>query len=175
MAKTTHTVTKETRDLVNSIRRIVQALRVASRDSEKKLGLSAAQLFVLQKLKEEEDLSLNDLADRTLTHQSSVSVVVQRLVEKKLIKRDRSKEDARQLVLNLTDKGRKIVAKAPHARQEWMIDALEAMNPRSRKQFDATFKEFLQILHLDSDKPAPMLFADKGVFAPEKKRRSPKK
>jgi DNA-binding MarR family transcriptional regulator len=172
MAKKTRPISKETRAIINSIRRLVQALRVASRDSEKKVGLSAAQLFVLQKLKDEPDLSLNDLADRTLTHQSSVSVVVQRLVEKRLVKRDRSKEDARQLVLNLTEKGSKLVSHAPHARQDWLIEALEKMSPTARKQLDKNFVELLTLSHLYSEKPAPMLFAENGALqdAPRRSR-----
>lgn len=158
MSKISRPVSKETRTLINSIRRLVQALRVASRDSEKKVGLSAAQLFVLQRLRAEDDLSLNDLAERTLTHQSSVSVVVQRLVEKKLVKRERSEVDGRQLVLNLTEKGRKIISSAPSARQDWLIDSIEKMPPRSRKQLDTSFGELLAIAGLKSDRPPAMLF-----------------
>ncbi len=171
MAKGTRPVSKETRTLINSIRRLVQGLRVASRDSEKKVGLSSAQLFVLRKLEEEENLSLNDLADRTLTHQSSVSVVVQRLVEKKLIKRERSAQDARQLVLNITEKGRKLLTHAPSASQDWLIEAIEKMSTNERKLLDRSFAVLLKHSHLYSEKPAPMLFADKGVFAPPKRPR----
>src|SRR5438105_26745 len=83
----------ETRSILDSIRRIVRALRLADRAAEKRLGLSGAQLFVLHKLAVGPALSLNELADRTLTHQSSVSVVVQRLVKRKLAARARSGKD----------------------------------------------------------------------------------
>jgi len=55
----------------------VQALRVSSRAAERDVGLSAAQLFVLDRLAgADQALCVNELAQRTLTHQSSVSVVV---------------------------------------------------------------------------------------------------
>ncbi len=163
-------VSEETRSVITSIRRLVQSLRVASRDSEKKVGLSAAQLFVLKKLAEEKNLSLNTLADRTLTHQSSVSVVVQRLVEKGLINRERFIDDGRQLVLNLTSKGKKLVAKAPHARQDWLIVALETMTTKSRRQLDDRLIEMLKLCGLDHS-PAPMLFSDvEGAKKPKKKK-----
>lgn len=169
-SKHTSVVSDETRNIITSIRRLVQSLRVASRDSEKKVGLSAAQLFVLKKLEEEKDLSLNNLADRTLTHQSSVSVVVQRLVEKGLISRERFIDDGRQLVLNLTPKGKKLVAKAPHARQDWLIIALEEMTTKSRRQLDERLVEMLKLCGLDHS-PAPMLFSDnEGAKKPKKKK-----
>lgn len=92
--------------VLNSIRKIVQALRTSSRLAEKSIGLSGAQLFVIQKLGEAENMSVNELAERTHTHQSSVSVVVRRLVEQKYVTRTQSKKDARKTELSLTQKGK---------------------------------------------------------------------
>ena len=72
------------REVLDAIRRIVQALRESSRAAEKGVGLSSAQLFVLQTLQETPGLSLNELAERTRTHQSSVSVVVTKLARQRL-------------------------------------------------------------------------------------------
>ena len=67
--------------VLDGVRRIVQALRASSRWAEQHVGLSGAQLFVLQKLAETPGMSVNELAERTHTHQSSVSTVVSRLVD----------------------------------------------------------------------------------------------
>ena len=82
-----------TRAVLDSIRRIVRALRESSRKTERSVGLGAAQLFVLQRLAGAPPLSINELADRTLTHQSSVSVVVSRLVRAGLVARTRAAAD----------------------------------------------------------------------------------
>src|SRR5262245_39980439 len=96
---------RDVNDVLESIRQIVRSLRVASRASERDVGLSAAQLLVLQQLGSGMALSLNDLAARTQTHQSSTSVVVAKLVSRGLIKRSRAKEDGRQINLVLTPAG----------------------------------------------------------------------
>ena len=57
---------------LDGIRRILRDLRVSSRAAEQELGLSGAQLFVLQQLAQAPAESLNELANRTRTHQSSV-------------------------------------------------------------------------------------------------------
>jgi DNA-binding MarR family transcriptional regulator len=59
-----------------SLRKIVRFLRLADRAAEAAVGLSAAQLFVLQTLASQPAASLAEVADRTLTDQSSVSTVV---------------------------------------------------------------------------------------------------
>src|SRR5690349_10968583 len=67
--------------VMNGIRSIVRALRLETRAIERELGISLAQLWVLQLLNERPAKTLTELAAATATHQSSVSVVVRRLVD----------------------------------------------------------------------------------------------
>src|ERR1700735_1898970 len=107
----------EARAILNDLRLLVRELRVSARDAEKRLGISGAQLFVLQCLGEDEVLSMNELAERTHTDQSSVSVVVSRLVERELVERTPSAEDPRRAEVPLTPTGRRMVRFAPEATQ----------------------------------------------------------
>ncbi|HJT18621.1 MAG TPA: MarR family transcriptional regulator, partial [Thermoanaerobaculia bacterium] len=99
--------------ILDAIRRLVRLLRLTDRAAQGQLGLSGAQLFVLHELGKTPALSLSELAERTRTDQSSVSVVVSRLVDGGYITRDRDSRDARRLVLNLTKSGRAIAEKSP--------------------------------------------------------------
>jgi len=158
--------TKDTRRVLDSIRRIVRVLRLASRDAEKRVGLSAAQLFVLQKLAEGGVLSVNDLAERTHTHQSSVSVVVRRLVERGFADRIRSKADARQAEVSVTTAGKAVLKSAPTAAQDHIIHALEHMNSGEVRDLAGALEKLVQHLGIDGTAIVPMLFEDespKGV------------
>jgi DNA-binding MarR family transcriptional regulator len=139
---------------------VVRVLRVGSRDAEKRVGLSGAQLFVLQKLSETKVLSVNELAERTHTHQSSVSVVVQRLVERGLAARTRSRKDARQLQLSVTRAGRAVLRSAPAAAQEQLIEALGRMSDSNVAQLSTSLERLLDLLGIDASEPAAMLFED---------------
>jgi DNA-binding MarR family transcriptional regulator len=92
--------------ILDSIRRLVRLLRVSERQAQAELGISGAQLFVLTELGKTPALSLNALAERTRTDQSSVSVVVSRLVDAGLVTRDRDTHDARRLVLHRLMRGK---------------------------------------------------------------------
>lgn len=130
-----HLADKDTRAVLDSIRRIVRALRISSSSAEKQVGLSGAQLFVLQKLADGgRSLSLNELARRTVTDQSSVSVVVQKLVKRGLVKSARSETDGRRIEMELTSAGRKITAKSSGAAQQRLIESLKTMKPAQRKK-----------------------------------------
>ena len=104
-----HASAEPVRVVVDSVRRIVRALRESSREAERKVGISGAQLFVLQQLAGGPAQSVSDLAERTLTHQSSVSVVVQRLVSVGLVARRPSRSDRRRTELRLTSRGRHVL------------------------------------------------------------------
>src|SRR5205814_2997070 len=94
---------------MNAVRSVVRALRLNTRSIEGKLGISLAQLFVLQQLAEKPADSLNELAERTATHQSSVSVVVRRLVERGFVTRVAASADRRRVQIALTPEGENLL------------------------------------------------------------------
>jgi DNA-binding MarR family transcriptional regulator len=119
---------------LNAIRRIVRALRLASTASERTIGVSGAQLFVLQQLAggapDKVGLSIAELAARTATDPSSVSVVVSRLVERRLVARRVSKVDARRAEVVITAAGLRLLKKAPaEPIQARLIEGLAALPP----------------------------------------------
>jgi DNA-binding MarR family transcriptional regulator len=143
--------------VLDSVRRIVRLLREGSRQSQDRVGLSAAQLFVLQRLDGPRPLSLTELAARTLTHQSSVSVVVRRLVEMGLVQRRPAPGDARRLELSLTRRGQTLAARAPSAAQDRIIAAIERLPPRTQSSLATSLEALVQALGID-ERAAPMLF-----------------
>ena len=115
------------RAVVDALRRVVRDLRRGARDAERSAGISGAQLFVLQALDGAPTSSLRELAQRTLTDQSSVSVVVRRLTDAGLVARRRSALDARAFELRLTAAGRRLLARAPEPTQRRLVGALRRM------------------------------------------------
>jgi len=90
----------EVRATLDAFRRIVQALRGGA-DGRRADGISAAQLFALQQVASHPDSSVNDIAARTFTHQSSVSVVIKRLVAGGLVAKVPARDDRRRTRLTL--------------------------------------------------------------------------
>jgi DNA-binding MarR family transcriptional regulator len=150
---------------MNAIRSVVRALRINTRSIELKMGMSLAQLFVLQQLSEKPADSLNELADRTATHQSSVSVVVRRLVDRGFVSRTSSVADKRRIEIAVTDSGRALLAGAPPTIQTQMMSALREM-PRGDQSLLADMLErWLQLSHIDVAAP-PMLGEDETDARP---------
>jgi DNA-binding MarR family transcriptional regulator len=145
--------------VLDAIRWVVRDVREASVASDREFGVSAAQVFVLHTLAEHGPLSLGDLAERALTHQSSVSVVARKLSEQGLISRARAATDARRLELSLTDAGRALLARAPESPQERLIAALGRLSLERQEQLAALLGEMVGHL-APMDREPPMLFED---------------
>lgn len=126
-----HTSDDTTR-VVTSLRSLVQALRAGAGVAEERTGLSVAQLFVLTKLAEGPAPSVNALAGRVHAHQSSVSVVVDALVAKGLVRRTADPGDRRRRLIALTLRGQARLGRAPDTVQSRLVRAISAL-PRARR------------------------------------------
>src|ERR1700755_1581370 len=141
---------------MNAVRSIVRAQRINTRAIELKMGISLAQLFVLQQLAERPSDSLNDLAERTATHQSSVSVVVRRLVERGLVSRTSSSADKRRIEIDLTPAGRALLTDAPTTIQMQLINGLSHMSGDEQGELADLLEDWLRAAKIDLAAP-PML------------------
>ena len=146
---------------MNAIRSIVRALRLNTRAIELQMGISLAQLFVLQQLAERPADSLNELAERTATHQSSVSVVVRRLVERGYVSRTASPTDKRRIEIDVTTSGRALLADAPVTVQQQMIRGLGTMSGSERTMLADMLENWLRMSKIDLATP-PMLGEEEG-------------
>lgn len=122
-----------TRAVLDEVRRLVRALRLTAREAERTAGVSAAQLFVLRTLEDGEPLALKELAARTATDPSSVSVVAARLEDGGLVARARSATDGRRFELRLTARGRRTLRRAPRTAQEGLIRGVSGLTPGERR------------------------------------------
>ncbi|MGD0769032.1 MAG: MarR family transcriptional regulator [Tepidisphaeraceae bacterium] len=161
-----HTSDPAIRAVLDCIRRIVRALRLFDREAEKRFGLSGAQVFVLQRLGDSKAISINELASRTHTHQSSVSVVVSKLVDRRLVRRSSSPKDARRVELSLTQRGRRLLRSAPPSAQDRLIASLAALSRIRRRRLGDLLTELIRKTGIEREPPA-LFFED---HAPRRRR-----
>src|SRR5574340_701858 len=81
--------------IVQGLRRIVKALHTFSQDVYRQYGLTAPQLWALKTLQLAGRVSAGQLARALAVHQSSVSILVDRLEKRGLVHRVRARGDGR--------------------------------------------------------------------------------
>jgi DNA-binding MarR family transcriptional regulator len=125
----------------------------------KEHGLGAAQIYVLNELQESAPLSVSELAARTGTDQSTVSVVVAILVAKGLITNRRAEDDARRIELVLTAKGIKSLRNLPPPVQQQIVAAVDQLPAARARVLADSLQEIVERMGIASDRP-PLMFDD---------------
>jgi DNA-binding MarR family transcriptional regulator len=120
----------DTREIVQGLRRIVKALQTYSQEVRSAYGLTGPQLWALKTLEAHGPMSIGRLATALAVHQSSASILVNRLEGRGLVRRLRGEGDQRIVNMELTPRGAALAADAPEAAQGRLLHALEAMSPR---------------------------------------------
>src|SRR4051812_9665844 len=156
---------------LDAIRRIIAVLRRSSRVAESEVGIGAAQLFVLQHLATAPAGSINELAERTYTHQSSVSVVVRRLVEQGLVELRPGSDDRRRRELRLTRAGKRLAARAPVPAQIRLIKGLRALPTSQLRKLARLLNELVRQMGAAGEPPV-MLFTEETPGRPARHRQS---
>jgi DNA-binding MarR family transcriptional regulator len=139
------------------LRTLIGALNQSARAVERSTGITNAQLFLLQQLAGADSLSVNDLAARARTQQSTVSIVVARLVRAGLAAKRRSPDDGRLAAVSLTPKGRALLRHAPAPPTSALLRAVEKLSDRDAHALAAGLRALIRTLQL-SPPAVTMLF-----------------
>jgi DNA-binding MarR family transcriptional regulator len=157
---------------LDAIRKLVRVLGESARLAQGRTGISGAQLFVLRVLAEQPELSINELSERTMTHQSSVSVVVSRLAARGLVTRAPAPGDRRRQLVRLTSRGRALCRSAPAVAQEVLVQAIRGLPPTRQRALATSLRALTDALGV-SDQVAPMFFEeDDRSVAPRRRQGS---
>ncbi len=113
--------------VIFSIRRLIQAGELYSKELGKTYSISAAQLNCLLALHEHGPLPPSQIAGHMLVKSSTVTGVVDRLEQKGLVKRVRNSPDRRVITIELTEAGRKLSENAPPPIQQKINNGLKKL------------------------------------------------
>jgi DNA-binding MarR family transcriptional regulator len=124
----------QTRQIIFSIRRLIQASELYSKELNKKYQISAAQLNCILTLYEFGPLPPSKIAQHMMVKSSTVTGVVDRLEKKGLAERMRNSPDRRMITIQLTEAGKKLARNAPPPIQQKIIDGLKQTKNTKKEQ-----------------------------------------
>lgn len=118
----------DTVQVVQGLRRIVKALQTYSQDVRSTYGVTGPQLWALKTLQHDGAMTIGHLAAALAVHQSSISILLDRLEKRGLVRRVRGRPDRRVVQVELTTRGATMASDAPEAAQGRLLHALDAMS-----------------------------------------------
>lgn len=104
-----------------ALRRVIRATDLHSKRLSKTSGLTAPQLLIMQTIRDLGEVTIGTIADKVSLSQATVTTILDRLEQRKLVYRVRSEKDKRKVHAHLTEAGAELLARAPQALQEEFI------------------------------------------------------
>ena len=114
-------------DVLRQFRVIFGSMRQYFRLVEERCGLPASQMWVLQEVCRTEGIGINDIAARMGIHQSTASLLVEKLVSGGMVSKFRQNDDQRRVRLRLEQAGQNALANLPGPAEGIVPAALSAL------------------------------------------------
>ncbi|HIJ19660.1 MAG TPA: MarR family transcriptional regulator [Deltaproteobacteria bacterium] len=138
--------TIRTKEVVYSIRRLMQAGEHYTKELNKIYNVSAAQINCLLALHENGPLPPSQIAKHVMVNSSTVTGIIDRLEKKDLVKRLRISKDRRVITVELTKTGKMLAENAPSPIQQKIIDGLNKLSPSEIEQITLTLRRLTDML-----------------------------
>ncbi|MCK4618888.1 MAG: MarR family transcriptional regulator [Desulfobacterales bacterium] len=135
-----------TKEIIFSIRKLMQAGEFYTKELNKKYQVSAPQLNCLLSLYENGPLPPSHIAKHIMVKSSTVTGIVDRLEQKGLVKRFRNSPDRRIITIELTDSGKNLAKNAPPPIQQKIIDGLKKLSKNELDQIILSLTKLTDML-----------------------------
>jgi DNA-binding MarR family transcriptional regulator len=155
--------------IMDDIRRVFKAVNDQSKKAEHETGITGPQLWTIKVIAASSPINLKDLASRMFVHPATVVGIIDRLEAKALVTRTRSKGDRRNVDIDLTDAGRRLVARSPEVAQGLLVKGLKSLSASELENLADCLGKLVGILH--AQKLPPQLMLSPEVNLPRRKRK----
>jgi DNA-binding MarR family transcriptional regulator len=140
-----------------SLRRIIRATDLHSRQLGKATGLTTPQLVVMRAIQSLSAPVASDIARSVSLSQATVTNILNRLEDHGLVNRARSEKDKRRVNISLTAAGKALLKTAPQPLQESFIERFGALKKWEQHQIIASLERLAMMMDADELDAAPLL------------------
>ncbi len=148
------------REMLLSLRKIIQAISLDSKDLSRRYGLTGPQLIILNEIADHDDLSVTELARLISLSQATVTDILNRLEKRHLIERTRDSIDRRRVKIHITEQCRELLATVPPPLQETFIEKYAHLSDWEQLMILSSFKRVVDLVAANKIKAAPFLTTD---------------
>ena len=134
---------KETKELDKIMRDIHKYLVEYTKNNLKEYNLTKARFLVLWYISKNQPINMSSLHKKMYMANSTLTVIVDKLVDLKYVKRYRNPDDRREVLIELTEYGDDKLCKILHIRQSFLQKALDNSNIDEQKELINLLKPIL--------------------------------
>lgn len=145
-----------------ALRKVIRATDLHSKYLAKNTGLTTAQLLILQSIQNMGEVSIGEISKKISLSQATVTSILDRLVDKGLVYRERSTKDKRKVHAYLTEDAVALIKDAPAPLQEQFTKQFEALNEWEQSMMISSLQRIAQMMDAEDIDASPVL--DVGIL-----------
>lgn len=143
--------------VLSTLRRIIRTIDQNEKELSHLSGLTLPQLLILQTLQAEQPMTTGTLANRMDLAQATVTSILDRLENKKLVERQRNQLDKRKVWIQLTNDGAARLNSAPDTLQSRFVERFQNKKEWEQSLLIAALECIAELLEAPDTRTAPML------------------
>ena len=140
-----------------SLRRIIRAIDLHSKDLAKKYGITGPQLLVLKEASENQDSTIGQIAVNVSLSSATVTDIIARLEKRGLAQRIRSTEDKRRVIVNVTEEGEQVIRNTPPLLQELLSEQFAQLEDWEQNLILSSLQRIVSMLKVEKLDAASVL------------------
>jgi len=164
--KRTNQTASELTDLqlqvLRQFRLIYGSVKQHFRDVEKICGISGSQLWILRDITSSPGTGVSRVAERLSIHQSTCSLLVEKLVSAGLVTKTRSTKDQRRVGLEITRTGSRLLKISPGPAEGMLPEALRQLPDAALSTLQVNLDQLIRHLTTRDETDAAKPLADLG-------------
>lgn len=144
-------------ELLVSLRQVIRAIDIHSRQLSKLSGLTGPQLMVMQHIAMLDAPLAKDIAKEIALSAATVTTIIDRLESRALVIRTRSKTDKRKVHLSLSEAGITLLSSSPKPLQEHFITRYQNLEEWEQSQLLSAVERIASMMDAEKLDAAPVL------------------
>lgn len=146
-------------EVLRTIRKIIRAVDIQSKKIFNHSGMTSPQLIALKEISNNPQTTTSQLANRISISQPTATAIIDKLVAKELVVRERDETDKRKWILNLTPKGQYALLHAPSLLQESFLNTFNRLPDWHQTSILANLQHVADMMHASKIDADPMLIS----------------
>ena len=148
-------------ELLISLRRVIRAISIHSKQLNKKSGLTGPQLMVMSKIAELDAPLAKQVAQEITLSAATVTTILDRLESRSLIIRTRSQTDKRKVHLSLSEAGKALLSASPQPLQDHFIERYQNLEEWEQSQLLSSVERIASMMDATELDASPVLLVGK--------------
>ncbi|MFP4180829.1 MAG: MarR family winged helix-turn-helix transcriptional regulator [Spirochaetaceae bacterium] len=142
-------------DVLVTLRQIIRATDMHSKQLVKKYGLTGPQLMVLKEIMADEDINIGRVAKKVSLSQATVTNIIDRLETRGMVTRERSHRDKRRVIVRVTEKTEKLLENNPSVLQEEFLHNFRALEDWEKNLILSSIQRIARMMNAEDIELTP--------------------